>query len=189
MAIRKLVTVEEEIRLEGGRPAKRPHRMVAAAVVVTNPCAGRYVDDLAPLIDEYCDSLGELLAGMVVSRLGGDAVEAYGKGAVVGTAGEVEHASAVIHNLRFGNAFRTAVGEASTLLPSLEKRGLPGVVFDLPLKHVTDGATRSHHQTVELRVADAPQADEIVVVLAGATSGRPQERLAAFGTGTGEDAT
>ena len=185
MSVRKLVVIEEEIRLEGGRPAKRPYRAVAAAAVVSNLCAGRYVDDLAPLIDEYCDELGELLAEMVVSRLP-EGVEAYGKGAVVGTAGEVEHASAIIHNLRFGNAFRKQVPDSVTLLPSVEKRGFPGVTFDVPLKHVTDAATRSHHQTLELRVADAPQADEIVVVLAGASSGRPQERLAAFGTGTGE---
>jgi hypothetical protein len=185
VSVRKLVVVEEEIRLEGGRPAKRPYRMVAAAAVVTNPCAGRYVDDLTPLIDEYCVELGELLAGMVVTRLP-EGVEAYGKGAVVGTAGEVEHGSAIIHNLRFGNAYRKQIPDSVTLLPSVEKRAAPGATFDVPLKHVTEAATRSHHQTIELRVADAPQADEIVVVLAGATSGRPQERLAAFGTGAGE---
>jgi hypothetical protein len=186
VSVRKLTVVEEEIRLEGGRPVKRPHRMVAAAAVVANPLAGRVVDDLTPLIDEYCDQLGALLAGMVVTRLA-EPVEAYGKGALVGTAGEVEHGSAIIHNLRFGNAYRKLIPDAETLLPSVEKRGLPGTPFDVPLKHVTDASIRSHHQTVELRVADAPQADEIVIVLAGATSGRPQERLPAFGTGTGEE--
>jgi hypothetical protein len=188
VSVRKLTVVEEEIRLEGGRPVKRPHRMVAAAAVVANPCAGRYVDDLTPLIVEYCDQLGELLAAMVVARLA-EPVEAYGKGAVVGTAGEVEHGSAIIHNLRFGNAYRKLIADAATLLPSVEKRGLPGAPFDVPLKHVIDASVRSHHQTVELRVADAPQADEIVVVLAGATTGRPQERLPAFGSGAGEDAS
>jgi len=185
VSVRKLVVVEEEIRLEGGRPAKRPYRAVAAAAVVSNPCAGSYVEDLTPLIDEYCDELGEFLAGLVVARLP-KGVEAYGKGAIVGSAGEVEHGSAIIHNLRFGNAFRKRISDSVTLLPSVEKRALPGATFDVPLKHVTEAATRSHHQTLELRVADAPQADEIVVVLAGASSGRPQERLAAFGTGTGE---
>jgi hypothetical protein len=186
MTIRKLVTALEELNEEGGRRVKRPYRVASAIAVVTNPLAGAWHDDLSPLIDTYCDELGELLADRVVTTLGGDPVEAYGKGAVVGTAGEVEHASAIIHNLRFGNAFRSRVGDATTLLPSVEKRVISGATFDVPLKHVTDASVRSHHQSIELRVADAPQADELVVVLVGAISGRPQERLAAFGAGAGE---
>jgi hypothetical protein len=186
VAIRKLMTVVEETFLEGGRPVARPHRVASAIAVVTNPLAGEWHDDLDALVDEYCDELGVLLADRVVASLGGEPVEAYGKGAVVGTSGEVEHASAIIHNLRFGNAFRTRVGDATTLLPSVEKRVLPGAAFDVPLKHVTDASVRSHHQSIELRVADAPQADELAVVLVGAISGRPQQRLAAFGSGAGE---
>ncbi len=181
MSIRKTALLVEEILLEGGRPVKRPHRVATAAAVVENPCAGRFVEDLAVLVEQYCEPLGELLGERVVTALEGRPVEVYGKGAIVGTAGEVEHASAIIHNLRFGNAFRSRVGEATTLLPAVEKRGLPGAVFDVPLKHVTEASTRSHHQTLELRVADAPQDDEILVVLAGGISGRPQERLATFG--------
>ena len=186
MAIRKLWTSVEDVLVEGGRPVKRPYRVAAAAAVVTNPLAGAWHDDLDALVTEYCESLGELLSSRVVDALDGEPVEAYGKGAIVGTAGEVEHGSAIIHNLRFGNAFRERVGDATTLLPAVEKRALPGATFDVPLKHVTEASTRSHHQTIELRVADAPQADEIVVVLVGAVSGRPQERLVAFGTGPGE---
>jgi hypothetical protein len=186
MPIRKVHTAVEEILLEGGRPVKRPARSAVAAAVVTNPCAGTWHEDLDVLVDAYCDELGELLATRVVELVGGAPIEAYGKGAIVGSAGEVEHASAIIHNLRFGNHFRSRVDGATTLLPAVEKRGLPGVVFDVPLKHVVDAATRSHHQSIEVRIADAPQADEIVVVLAAAISGRPQERLVAFGTGAGE---
>ncbi len=186
MAIRKLWTGVEDVLLEGGRPVKRPYRVAAAAAVVTNPLAGAWHESLDALVDEYCDQLGELLAMRVVDALGDDPIEAYGKAAIVGTAGEVEHGSAIIHNLRFGNAFRTRVGDATTLLPAVEKRALPGAVFDVPLKHVADPSMRSHHQTIELRIADAPQAGEIVIALVGAISGRPQERLVAFGTGTGE---
>lgn len=187
MPIRKLYSAVEETLLEGGRPVKRPARVAVAGAVVTNPCAGEWHEDLSVLVDTYCEELGALLADRVVELIGDARIEAYGKGAIVGTAGEVEHASAIIHNLRFGNQFRSRIEGAKTLLPAVEKRGLPGVVFDVPLKHVEDAATRSHHQTIEVRVADAPQADEIVVVLAAAISGRPQERLAAFGTAPGEE--
>lgn len=186
MPVRKRYRSIEDTLLEAGRPVKRPARIAVAAAVVTNPCAGAWHDDLTVLVDTYCDELGAILATDVVELIGDAPIEAYGKGAVVGTAGEVEHASAIIHNLRFGNHFRSRIEGATTLLPAVEKRGLPGAVFDVPLKHVEDAAIRSHHQTIEVRIADAPQADEIVVVLAAAISGRPQERLVAFGTGTGE---
>lgn len=183
MSIRKLTTIVEEVRLEAGRAVKRPYTVAVAVAVVRNPLAGVWADDLSPLVDEYCGALGELLAERVVDAVGAStAVEAYGKGAVVGTAGEVEHASAIIHNLVFGNAFRKRCGDATTLLPSVEKRALPGATWDVPLKHINEASVRSHHQTYELRVPDAPQPDEIAVALAAATSGRPQERLAAFGS-------
>ncbi|MFC7766402.1 amino acid synthesis family protein [Leucobacter soli] len=107
-------------------------------------------------------------------------LEAYGKAAIVGLNGEIEHGSGIIHNLRFGDHFRNAAN-ATTLLPAVEKRGPAGVAFDIPLKHYTDMRIRSHHQSVEARVADAPHADEILVALAGAAQGRPQQRLAALG--------
>ena len=100
---------------------------------------------------------------------------------IVGLDGEVEHGSALIHTLKFGDHFRQAA-QATTLLPAVEKRGPAGVVFDIPLKHVTDYTIRSHHQTIEVRIADAPHPGELVIALAAATRGRPQQRLAALST-------
>lgn len=117
---------------------------------------------------------------MVVKALGGT-VEAYGKAAIVGLDGETEHGSALIHTLKFGNHFRDATA-ATTLLPAVEKRAGAGAVFDIPLKHITDATIRSHHQTMEVRIPDAPRAGEIVVALAAAAQGRPQARLAPLAT-------
>jgi hypothetical protein len=120
--------------------------------------------------------VGALLAPLVLEALEGTA-EAYGKAAIVGLNGEIEHGSGLIHTLKFGDHFRKAAN-ATTLLPAVEKRAPAGVVFDIPLKHITDATIRSHHQTIEVRIADAPHADEIVIALAAATRGRPQQRLA-----------
>lgn len=179
--IRKLINVLEKVHTEGGRPVEPPTRTAAVLAVIANPLAGRWAEDLSPLVDEYCASLGELLAERCASLLGAPA-EAFGKGALVGLAGEVEHGSAIIHNLRFGNPMRSAAGEAKTLLPAAEKRGAAGATLDLPLKHVQDQTTRSHHQTFEVRVGDAPLSDEIVIAVAMAASGRPHARLGVFGS-------
>lgn len=177
MNVRKIVTVVEEIRAEGGREVWPPARIAVVAAVVANPWAGQgFVEDLGPGIDEHASDLGALLAPLVLEALEGTA-EAYGKAAVVGLDGEIEHGSALIHTLKFGDHFRKAAN-ATTLLPAVEKRGPAGVAFDIPLKHVTDATLRSHHQTVEVRVADAPHPGEIVVALAAAAQGRPQQRLA-----------
>lgn len=181
MNVRKIVTVVEEIHEEGGRPVTPPARVAVVAAVIDNPWAGRgFVDDLAPGIDANASDLGALLAPAVIEALG-ETAEAYGKAAVVGLDGEIEHGSALIHTLKFGDHFRKAA-DATTLLPAVEKRGPAGVLFDIPLKHVTDATIRSHHQTVEVRVADAPHPGEIVVALAAAAQGRPQQRLAALST-------
>jgi hypothetical protein len=179
-AVRKLVTLVEETLTEGGRPVEPPLRIAAAAAVIANPLAGDFAEDLSPLIEAYCEPLGELLTGRALAVLGGSA-EAYGKGALVGLDGEVEHGSAILHNLRFGNPVRDAVGGTS-LLPSAEKCGPAGAPLDLALKHITDHSVRSHHQTFEVRLPDAPRPTEIVIWVALATSGRPQSRLAEFGT-------
>ena len=178
--IRKLVTIVEEVHAEGGRPVEPPVRIAAAAAVVANPLAGRFVEDLGPLIEAYCEGLGHLLVERALGALNGE-VEAYGKGALVGVDGEVEHGSAILHNLRFGNPVRDAVGGTS-LLPAAEKCGGPGASLDLALKNKLDHSIRSHHQTFEVRVPDAPRPAEIVVWVALATSGRPQSRLAEFGS-------
>ncbi len=181
MKIRKIVTYVEETCTEGGRRVDPPARIAVVVAVVTNPWAGQgFVDDLLPKIDEVAPELGALLAPRVVEALDAP-VEAYGKAAVVGLDGEVEHGSALIHTLQFGDHFRK-VAEATTLLPAVEKRAAAGTVFDIPLKHITDAATRSHHQTVEMRVPDGPRADEILIGLAAAAQGRPQARLAPLST-------
>ena len=181
MVVRKIVTLVEEIHLEGGRPVAPAARIAVVAAVVRNPWAGQgFVDDLGPGIDANASDLGELLTPQVLDALGAPA-EAFGKAAIVGLDGEIEHGSALIHTLKFGDHFRKAAN-ATTLLPAVEKRGPAGVLFDIPLKHITDATIRSHHQTVEVRIADAPHADEIVVALAAAAQGRPQQRLAPLST-------
>lgn len=181
MRVRKIVTHVEEVLAEGGRPVDPAARVAVVAAVIENPWAGEgFVDDLNTGIDNTASPLGELLAPRVVEALNAD-VEAYGKAGIVGLNGEVEHGSALIHTLKFGDHFRRAA-EATTLLPAVEKRGPAGVVFDIPMKHKTDATVRSHHQTVEIRVADAPHADEIVVALAASAQGRPQQRLADLST-------
>ena len=178
--LRKVVTFVEDVLVEGGRELEHPTRMAAVGAVVTNPCAGRFVEDLSSLIDGLCEPLGVLLTARALELLGAPA-EGFGKGALVGLDGDLEHGSAIIHNLRFGNHVREAVS-GTTLIPAAEKRGAAGATLDLPLKHVTDQTIRSHHQTLEVRIGDAPRADEIVIWIALAASGRPHARLAVFGS-------
>lgn len=178
--LRKVVTVVEDVLREGGEPVEPPTRMVAVAAVVENPFAGRFVADLQPLVDRYCEPLGEILTARALDLLATPA-EGVGKGALVGLDGEIEHGSAIIHNLRFGNHVRAAIG-GTALLPAAEKRGVAGAPLDIAVKHKDDHTVRSHHQTFEVRVPDAPCAGEIVIWLALASGGRPQSRLAAFGS-------
>lgn len=181
MNIRKTVINVEEIYSEGGRPVTPAARVAVVAAVIDNPWAGQgFVQNLGPGIDATASALGEHLAPEVLQALG-DPAEAYGKAAIVGLDGEVEHGSALIHTLKFGDHFRKAAN-ATTLLPAVEKRGAVGTAFDIPLKHITDATIRSHHQTVEARISDAPHPHEIVIALAAAAQGRPQQRLADLST-------
>jgi hypothetical protein len=175
----EIYTVVDEIRTEGGRTVDPVARVAVVAAVIKNPWHGKgFVADLSESIAQTAPEVGELLASRVVEALDGRA-EAYGKAGIVGTEGEIEHASGLIHTLQFGDHFRRAVDGAS-LLPAVEKRGPAGVSFDIPLKHILDATIRSHHQSIELSVPDAPHPDEIVIALAAATRGRPQERLASL---------
>jgi hypothetical protein len=177
MKYRKLVTIVEETLQEGGRPVEPEARVVIVAVVIPNPWSGQgFVEDLSEGIARTASELGALLAPRVVAALGAP-IEAYGKAAIVGLDGEIEHGSALIHTLQFGDHFRKAAS-ATTLLPAVEKRGISGITFDIPLKHFTDATIRSHHQSVEVRITDAPHPNEIIIALAAASQGRPQERLA-----------
>ncbi|MEM9439192.1 MAG: amino acid synthesis family protein [Pseudomonadota bacterium] len=175
--IRKLVTYDEEILIEGFRKAARPWRMFALAAVVHNPWAGRFVEDLKPEIMAYGPLLGALMTEkMIALARSGEAIEAYGKAAIVGLDGEVEHASGLIHTLRFGNHYREAVG-AKSYLAFTNTRGPANAPITVPLMDKNDTGRRSHYLTIQFAIPDAPRADEIVVVLGGATGGRPHHRI------------
>jgi hypothetical protein len=175
--IRKIVTYDEEVLVEGFRKAERPWRMFAVAAVVSNPWAGRYVEDLRPEILSFAPILGEELTRRMIALAGsGDAIEAYGKAAVVGLDGEVEHASGLIHTLHFGNHFRQAVG-AKSYLSFTNTRGPANAPIMVPLMDKNDAGRRSHYLTLQFSIPDAPRADEVVIVLGGATSGRPHHRI------------
>jgi Amino acid synthesis len=176
--IRKIVTYQEETLIEGGRVAPKPLQLFGVAAVVANPWAGRgFVEDLKPEIHAIAPVLGELLTARILELTGsGDAVEGYGKAAVVGTAGEVEHASALIHTLRFGNHYRKAVG-AKSYLSFTNTRGGPDCPIVIPLMHKHGEGMRSHYLTVQFSILDAPAPDEIVVALGASIGGRPHHRI------------
>jgi len=180
--IRKYAVVTEEILIEGEKSVPEPWRLAAAMAVVKNPYAGRYVQDLNPMIDTYSEYLGTQLINRALAALGitGKDVEAFGKGALVGLDGEMEHGSAIIHTLIFGNPVRNGC-EAKSLLPSAEKRGGAGSSLDLALKHKLNLEIRSHHMTFEVRIPDAPRNDEIVVAVTVSTTGRPHARIGSLG--------
>ena len=176
--LRKVVTYDEDILSDGGRAANPPLRMIGVAAVVTNPWAGRgYVEDLQPEIRRMAPVLGKLLTDRLIALAGsGDAIEAYGKAAICGTACELEHGSALIHTLRFGNFFREAVG-AKTYLGFTNSRGPANTQIQIPLMDKHDGGRRSHYLTVQFSIPDAPSHDELVVALGASTGGRPHHRI------------
>ena len=176
--IRKIVTYKETQLIEGGKPAEKPLQMFAVAAVLTNPWYGEsFIEDLKPEIHRLGPELGELLTGEIITMAGsGDLIEAYGKAAVVGAGGEVEHASALIHTLRFGNFFRKAVG-AKSYLSFTNTRSGPGGAIMIPMMHKLDAGMRSHYLTLQFDIADAPAANEIVVCLGASIGGRPHHRI------------
>lgn len=178
LALRKTVTFSEVTHIEGGKAALVPLKLFAAAAVVRNPWVGRgFVEDLKPEIEAIAPQLGELLTHIVIEMAGsGEAVEGYGKAAIVGTDGEVEHASALIHTLRFGNHYRKAVG-AKSYLAFTNVRGPANAPIMIPLMHKLDEGMRSHYLTVQFAIPDAPAHDEIVVALGASIGGRPHHRI------------
>ena len=178
VAIRKTLLQVETTMVEGGRAAPRPLVFFAALAVVKNPWAGRgFVENLKPEIHALAPVLGELLTGMILKAVGsGEAVEGYGKAAVVGLDGEIEHASALIHTLRFGNHYRKAVG-AKSYLAFTNTRGPANAPVMIPLMDKNDEGRRSHYLTIQTSIADAPAADEIVVALGASVGGRPHHRI------------
>lgn len=176
--VRKTLLHVETTFVEGGRQAQQPLKLIAAMAVVKNPWSGRgFVEDLKPEVHAVAPILGELLTGMIIEEAGsGEAVEAYGKSAVVGLDGEVEHASALIHTLRFGNHYRSAVG-AKSYLAFCNTRGPANAPVMIPLMDKNDEGRRSHYLTIQCAIPDAPAADEIVVALGASIGGRPHHRI------------
>jgi hypothetical protein len=175
--IRKIVTFVEETRTEMGKPVNPPTRRAAAAAVIENPFAGNYVEDLTELM-EIGEELGALLTQRAVAALGisGPSAESYGKAAAVGENGELEHAAAILHP-KLGTPVRKTLGKGAALIPSSKKRGGPGVALDIPLGHKDAAFVRSHFDGMEIRVNDAPRANEILVAIAVTDSGRPIPRV------------
>lgn len=175
--IRKLTVQVDETRLEMGRAIEPPTRRAVAIAVIENPCAGRYVEQLDELM-AIGEELGGLLGTRCVQALGIEPGQAhsYGKAAIVGEAGEIEHAAAILHP-KLGAPLRAAVEKGAALVPSAKKRGGPGTAIDVPLGHKDAAFVRSHFDAIEARVGDAPRADEIVVAVAVTDSGRPLARV------------
>ena len=176
--IRKTLLPIENTLIEGGKVAATPLKLIAAMAVIKNPWAGQgFVEDLSPAIRDCAPGLGQILTDMILDAAGsGERVEGYGKSAIVGLDGEVEHASALIHTLHFGNIFREAVG-AKSYLSFCNTRGPANAPLMIPLMDKNDGGRRSHYLTIQTSIADAPAADEIVIALGASIGGRPHHRI------------
>ena len=175
MEIRKVVTLVDEFRREAGQTIDPPTRRVISAAVLTNPYAGRYVEDLSELIDASVE-LSAMLANGAVAHLDGKPVHSYGKGGIVGAGGELEHVAALLHP-SFGAPLREACGGGKAIIPSAKKRGGPGTTLDVPLHYKDAAFVRSHFDAVELRVVDAPADDELIIAVAVTDGGRPLPRI------------
>ena len=174
MSIRKIVTIREVIEADGVGEACEPITRVVAMAVVQNPFAGRFVEDLGALFD-LGGQLGERLMGDAVSLLGGPPVS-YGKAAIVGIDGDLEHGGAMIHP-KLGKPMRAAVGGGKSLISANAKVASAGTPIDLPLGHKDDAWSFDHFDTITVMVADAPRPDEIVLCMAVADGGRPHPRV------------
>ena len=175
--IRKIAVQVDETRLEMGQAIDPPTRRAVAIAVIANPYAGRFSENLDELIT-IGEELGALLGQRAVKALGIEPsqIQSYGKAAIVGEGGELEHAAAILHP-KLGAPLRAAVEKGAALVPSAKKRGTLGTAIDVPLGHKDAAFVRSHFDAVEARVSDAPRAGEIVVVVAVTDSGRPLPRI------------
>jgi hypothetical protein len=176
MDIRKIVTVVEEVFADGEKRIDKPIKKAAAIAVIKNPFAGKYEEILDVLID-MGDELGKILGEKAVEALGeGSNVDSYGKAAIVGEKGELEHAAAILHP-KLGTPLRNAVGGGKAIIPSVKKLGRMGDELDIPL-HFKDAAfVRSHFDGMTVSVNDAPKSDEILVAIAVTNGGRPHPRV------------
>ena len=175
--IRKIAVQVDETRLEMGQAIDPPTRRAVAIAVIANPYAGRFSENLDELIT-IGEELGALLGQRAVKALGIEPsqIQSYGKAAIVGEGGELEHAAAILHP-KLGAPLRAAVEKGAALVPSAKKRGTLGTAIDVPLGHKDAAFVRSHFDAVEARVSDAPRAGEIVVAVAVTDSGRPLPRI------------
>jgi len=175
--IRKIIVQVDEVLQEGGQAVNPPTRRALAMAVIANPYAGAYSDPLDQLID-MGEELGGLLGERCVQALGitPEQAHSYGKAAIVGEGGELEHAAAILHP-KLGAPLRKAVGKGAALVPSAKKQGGLGTAIDVPLGHKDAAFVRSHFDAMEARVSDAPRANEIVVAVVVTDSGRPHQRI------------
>ncbi len=175
--IRKIIVQVDEVHIEMGQPVTPPTRRALAMAVIDNPYAGRYSQNLDELI-AIGEELGQLLGDKCVQALGiaPGAAQSYGKAAIVGESGELEHAAAILHP-KLGAPLRKAVEKGAALVPSAKKLGGLGTAIDVPLGHKDAAFVRSHFDAMEARVADAPRAREIVVAVVVTDSGRPLPRI------------
>jgi hypothetical protein len=175
--LRKLIVSVEETRREMGKDIVPPTRKAAAIAVIENPFAGKFADNLDPLVD-IGEELGDLLGRRAVEALGirPNQAESYGKAAIVGEGGELEHAAAILHP-KLGKPLRAAVEKGAALVPSAKKMGGIGSPIDVPLGHKDAAYVRSHFDGMEIRVPDAPRVNEIVVAIVVTDSGRPIPRV------------
>jgi hypothetical protein len=187
LQIRKILTYTEELFVEGGKRTQSPLRRVAAAAVCTNPCAGRYADDLAILIEGSAE-VGRRIAPMAAALMSPYPIQSYGKGALVGLHGEAEHAEAVL-TTQFGDTMRGAAGGGKAWICHMAKRTPPGEAIDIPLAHKDALTIRSHYDTMSITVPDAPMPDELVIVCCFANRGRLNHRIGGHGVDNliGED--
>ncbi len=176
--LRKVVVYREVVVTEGGVQPEQPAWQASVAAVIRNPWIGTGPGhDLSTEVERIAPPLAQLLTDRLMAALGGrDAVEAFGKAAVVGTSGEIEHGGALIHTPYFGNLMREYLGGES-IICFADTRADAGANLVVPLWHKTAAATRSHYQTVSTRVSDGPRADEIVIIAAGSTGPRPHPRI------------
>jgi len=175
--IRKIIVQVDEVLQEGGQAVSPPTRRALAMAVIANPYAGQFSENLDQLID-IGEELGGLLGERCVKALGIQPEDAhsYGKAAIVGEAGELEHAAAILHP-KLGAPLRKAVSKGAALVPSAKKQGTLGTAIDVPLGHKDAAFVRSHFDAMEARVNDAPRANEIVVAVVVTDSGRPHPRI------------
>ena len=174
-SVRKIHLQVEEIRHDGGPPPAKPQLRGAIAAVISNPYAGKHVEDITPMM-EALKPLGIELTNRLVAALGGaKAVEAYGKGSIIGTDGELEHGA--LWHVPGGYAMREVLGSAKAIVPSSTKVGAAGTTLDIPIHHKDAAYVRSHFDAIEVRVADAPRPGEIVYLLGMTTGGRVHARV------------